>query len=125
VNELSKKYRNVKVKTLTSTNIGLPLLGMSEIQGRTILGILKEGAQAAQAERLKKEIRKNDQLFWLKYILDLKEPGLLMSAIKLLDSGQDELLRVKGFFTAQDIPFSLLSEINNILLTYEYVGQSA
>ncbi len=125
VSELTKKHRNVKVKTLTSANIGQPLLSMSEIRGRKILGILKEGAQAIQAERLKEEIGEDDQLFWLKYILDSKEPGLLMSAIKLLDSGRDDLLRLKGFFTARDIPFSLLSEIRNILLTYEYVGQSA
>lgn len=125
VNELAKEYANVRVHLMTSTNIGMPLLDASEIQGHKLLPITKEGRGTVQAERLKKELTGSREVYWLKYLLHSKKTGLLMSAIKLLDSGQEDLVRLADGFTERNIPASLRSEIRSILMTYTAVTQSA
>jgi len=119
------KYKNVRIENITSTSAGLLLLDASEIRGRKILSITKDGVKGIQAERLKKELEDPHELIWLKYLLDSKGAGLLMSAIKLLDSGREDLVRLEGGFTDVNIPASLRSKIRSILMTYEYVGLSA
>lgn len=118
---LDRRYNHVRFQILT----GGRLPDLSAAQGRRVLAVTREGAEGIQAEKLKKELSRRPGVVWLKYLSQGAQPGLLLSALQLVDSAPDEQLRSMNVITANDIPSGLLADMNAILRTYELASRSA
>ncbi|MCB9800234.1 MAG: hypothetical protein H6757_05705 [Candidatus Omnitrophica bacterium] len=91
---------------------------------RKVLSIGKQGIASAWAELLKQSWDKTDFFYAVDYDAGDEEPGRVVSAIMLLDSSQESILRNQSAFD-QFVATQQSRIISQLISTYTYVGQSA
>ena len=110
----SQRNKNVEIRTTQS---------VSGFQGRSVISVTKEGVKSASARGLEEKLRGSKDFYPVRYGTADKEPGLLTAALLLLDSGREDLMRQRQYFS--EIPAALRSEIRQLLDNYVYIARSA